>query len=111
MFRNISVLHGGFVSTSPKPKVGEPPLVGCPRLHIQFIRSYPPYRRPLLYLQPENAPWLGNMDPLHGLLLLLLLLLLFTAMEFSFGSSPYTRINRHCKMLPLVTDVFLLLDK
>ena len=46
VFLNISVLQGGVVSTSPNPQVGEPPLVGCPRLHIQIIRSYPPYRRP-----------------------------------------------------------------
>ena len=39
---NMNVLQGGFVSTSPKPQAGGPPLVGCPRLLIQFIRSYPP---------------------------------------------------------------------
>jgi hypothetical protein len=27
----------------PNPQAGEPPLVGCPRLLIQYIRSYPPY--------------------------------------------------------------------
>jgi hypothetical protein len=25
----------------PNPKAGGPPLVGCPRLFIQYIRSYP----------------------------------------------------------------------
>jgi len=48
VFLNICVLQGGVVSTSPNPKVGGPPLVGCPRLLIQFIRSYLPYRRPFL---------------------------------------------------------------
>ena len=42
MFLNISVLQGGVVSTSPNPQAVGPPLVGCPRLLIQFIRSYPP---------------------------------------------------------------------
>jgi hypothetical protein len=64
VFRNISVLQGGFVSTSPNPQAGGPPLVGCPRLLIQFIRSYPPYRRPLLYPHPEDAPCRGDRDPL-----------------------------------------------
>ena len=67
MFLNISVLQGGFVSTSPNPQAGGPPLVGCPRLLIQFIRSYPPYRRPFLYPQFEDAPCRGDGDPLHGL--------------------------------------------
>ena len=33
----------GVISTSPKPQAGVPPFVGCPRLLIQYIRSYPPY--------------------------------------------------------------------
>ena len=41
-------LEGGVVSTAPNPQAGEPPLVGRPRLLIQFIRSYPPYRAPFL---------------------------------------------------------------
>jgi len=34
---------------------GGPTLVGCPRLLIQYIRSYRPFRRPLLLPQPEEA--------------------------------------------------------
>ena len=41
-FLNKVFLQGGVVSTSPNPQAGGPPLVGCPRLLIQFIRSYPP---------------------------------------------------------------------
>ena len=52
--------RGGVVSTSPNPQAGGPPLVGCPRLHIQFIRSHPPYRRPFLHPQPEDAPCHGD---------------------------------------------------
>jgi hypothetical protein len=66
MFLNISVLQGGVVGTSPNPQAGGPPLVGCPRLLIQLIRSYPPYWRPFLYPQPEDAPYRGDRDPLHG---------------------------------------------
>ena len=64
VFLNISVLQGGVVSTSSNPQAGEPPLVGCPRLLIQFIRSYPPYRRPFLYPQPEDAPCRDDRDTL-----------------------------------------------
>ena len=70
MFLNISVLQGGVVSTSPNPQPGGPPLVGCPRLLIQFIRSYPPYRRPFPYPQPEDAPCRDDRDPLNGTVLL-----------------------------------------
>jgi hypothetical protein len=56
--------RGGVVSTSPNPQAGGPPLVSCPRLLIQFIRSYPPYWRPFLYLQPEDSPCHGDRDPL-----------------------------------------------
>ena len=55
MFLNISVLQGMVVSTSPNPQAGGPTLVGCLRLLIQYIRSYPPYRRPFLYPQPEDT--------------------------------------------------------
>ena len=65
MFLNISVFQGRIVSTSPN-QAGGPPFVGCPRPLIQFIRSYPPYRRPFLYPQPEDAPCRGDSDPLHG---------------------------------------------
>jgi len=67
MFLNRAVLQGGVVSTSPNPQAGGPPLVGCPRLRIQFICSYLPYRRPFLYAQHENAPCRGDRDPLHGI--------------------------------------------
>jgi len=52
------------VSTSPNPHAGGSPLVGCPRLLIQYIRRYPPYCRPFLHPQPEEAPCRGDRDPL-----------------------------------------------
>jgi hypothetical protein len=60
---NIRFLRRGFVSTSPNPQAGGPPLVGCPRPLVQFIHSYPPYRRPFLHPQPEEAPCRGDRDP------------------------------------------------
>ena len=63
VFLNKVFLRGGIVSTSPNPQAGGPPFVGCPRLLIQYIRSYPPYRRPFLYPQPEDAPCRGDKDP------------------------------------------------
>jgi hypothetical protein len=59
------VFTGRVVSTSPNPQAGGPPLVGFPRLLIQYIRSYPPYRRPFLHPQPEDAPCRGDRDPLN----------------------------------------------
>jgi len=47
-----------------QPHAGKPPIVGCPQLLIQYICSYPPYWRPFLHPQPEDAPYLGDRDPL-----------------------------------------------
>ena len=56
-------LWRGVVSTSPNPQAGGPPLISCPQLLIQFIHSYPPYWRPFLHPQPEDAPCHGDRDP------------------------------------------------
>jgi hypothetical protein len=37
------VTRWGLLSPMPNPQAGGPPLVGCPRLLIQYIRSYPTY--------------------------------------------------------------------
>jgi hypothetical protein len=49
----IKFLRWRFVSTSPNPQAGGPPLVGCPLLLIQYIHSYPPY----LQAFPPSATW------------------------------------------------------
>jgi hypothetical protein len=64
VFRNKDFLRGKVVITSPNPQAGGPPRVGCPRLLIQYIRSYPPNWSPFLHPQPEDAPCRGNRDPL-----------------------------------------------
>jgi len=50
------------ISNSPKPRARWPPLVGCPRLRIQYIRTYPPYWTPFLRPQPQDAPCSGDAD-------------------------------------------------
>jgi hypothetical protein len=57
-------LQGVVFSTSPNCPAGGPPIFGCPRMLIQYIRSYPPYWRPFLHPQPDDAPWRGYKDPL-----------------------------------------------
>ena len=79
--------RGGFVSPSPNPQAGGPPLVGCSRLLIQYIRTYPPYRRPFLHPQPEDAPCRGDRDPLITVIVkihLLKIVLLLRLILFSF---------------------------
>ena len=49
----VKFLWWGVVSTSPKPLAGGPPLVGSPRLFIQYIRRYPPH----LQAVPPSATW------------------------------------------------------
>ena len=63
IFRNsINFLRWGVVSISPNSQAGGPPLVGCPRLLIQYIRSYPPYVEAVP--QPEDVPCRDDRDPL-----------------------------------------------
>ena len=63
-FATRYVFMMGFVSTSPNPQVEGPLLVGCRRLFIRYIRSYPPYWTPFLHPQPEDAPCRGDRDAL-----------------------------------------------
>jgi len=63
-FIKASLCDKELLASRPTPKAGGPPLVGCPRLLIQYIRSYPSYWRPFLYPQPEDAPCFGYRDPL-----------------------------------------------
>jgi hypothetical protein len=52
------------VSTLPNPQAEGPSLVSCLILLIQYIPNYPPYWRPFLHPQPEDAPCRGDRDPL-----------------------------------------------
>jgi len=45
-------------------EAGGPPLVGCARLLIQYIGSYPPFWRLFLHPQPEDAACHSDRDPL-----------------------------------------------
>ena len=54
VIRNMfTFLRWGVFSTFPNPQAGGPSPVGCPRLFIQYIRSYPPY----LEAVPPSATW------------------------------------------------------
>jgi hypothetical protein len=42
-FRNKLIFYGEeLLAPTPNSQAGGPPLVGCPRLLIQYIRSFPP---------------------------------------------------------------------
>jgi hypothetical protein len=56
------LFHEEFLAPRP-PQAWGPPLVGRPRLLIQYIRSNPPYWRLFLHTQPYDAPC-GDRDPL-----------------------------------------------
>jgi hypothetical protein len=44
IFRSKLIFQGDeLLDPRPTPQTGGPPLVGCPRLLIQYNRSYPPY--------------------------------------------------------------------
>lgn len=52
------------VTTLPYPQAGGPPLIGCPRVLILYIRSCPPYWRSFVHPQRKDAPCCGYKDPL-----------------------------------------------
>jgi len=60
----VVFLWWGVVSTSPHPQAGVSPLVGCPRLLIQYIQCCLPYWSPFLHLQPQDAACCGEREPL-----------------------------------------------
>ena len=89
---------------APNPQTGGLPLVGCPRLLIQYIRSCPPYWRPFLHPQPEDAPCRGDRDPLiTGVLRLCsnfryvtsVFLWVFPKQAFSYDA-PFSVKSIHC---------------
>jgi hypothetical protein len=51
-----------LLAPCPTPKLEDHILVGCPRLLIQYMRSYCPYWRPFLHPQPEGEPCRGERD-------------------------------------------------
>ena len=57
-------LRWGVSGTLPNPQSGGPPLFGCLRLLVRYIRSYRPYWRPFLHPHPEDAPCRRVRDPL-----------------------------------------------
>jgi len=42
-FHKKLFLRRGIVSFSPNPQAGGPPLLGCSRLIVQYVHSYPPH--------------------------------------------------------------------
>jgi hypothetical protein len=60
-FRNKLFLWWEAGSATPSIQAGETPLLGCPRLLIQYIQSISGGR--LLHPQPEDPPCYGDRDP------------------------------------------------
>jgi len=57
---------GRVVSPPPNPQAGGPPTVGCPRLLIQYIRSYPPYLEAVSSIRnPRTRHAVVTVDPLN----------------------------------------------
>ena len=52
------------VAFSPNTRAIGPPLVGRPRLFIQYIRSYSQYLEAVLHPQTEDAPYCDDREPL-----------------------------------------------
>ena len=55
--QNIKFLRRRIVITSPNNQAEGPPLIGCPRLLIQYIRSYPPHLEDV----PPARTWRSTM--------------------------------------------------
>jgi hypothetical protein len=63
------VLRGRVVRPPPNPQAGGPPTVGCTRLLIKYIRSYPPYLEAVSPIRnPRTRHAVVAVDPLNLLL-------------------------------------------
>jgi hypothetical protein len=63
-YRNRIRFYGEeLLAHCPTPKAVGSTLFGRPQLFIPHILSYPPYWRPFLHPQPEDAPFRGDMYP------------------------------------------------
>jgi hypothetical protein len=63
-FRNKLILYDEMFYPTPNSHAGGPPLVGCPRLLIQYIRSYPPYLEAVSsVLNPRTRRAVVTRDP------------------------------------------------
>jgi hypothetical protein len=71
IFRNKHIFYGEDVSPTPNLQAGGPLLFGCPKLLIQYIRSYPSISAGRLpHPQHEDVPCSGDKGPtLHRLLI------------------------------------------
>jgi hypothetical protein len=105
-------LRWGVVSTMPNSQAGGPPLVGCPRLLIQNIRTYPPYWGPFLHPPPEDATCHGDRDPTCIRILTLILLkwrigwALNNTSNWQMGfNSAFKRLNIRSSVLKHSLDV------
>jgi hypothetical protein len=60
------VLRWGLLAPAPNPQAGGPPTVGCPRLRIRYIRSYPPYLKAVSSIRnPRTRHAVVTVDPLN----------------------------------------------
>jgi len=64
-FCNVILFYGEeLLAPRPTLQAGGSPLVGCPRLLIQYICNYPPDWRLFFHPQVKDAPCRGDRDPL-----------------------------------------------
>jgi hypothetical protein len=56
MFRSKTSFYGEDLAASHPPRAAIPPLVGCPLMFNQYIRSFPPYWKPFTHPRPAEAP-------------------------------------------------------
>jgi hypothetical protein len=86
MFHNmLEFLRWWVVSPPPNPQAGGPAPVGCPRLLIQYIRSYPPYL--------EAVSSIHNLKMCHAVV---------TGDPLNMGSLPFMFSNLNFKSVPHV---------
>ena len=67
MFRNRIRFYGEeLLAPHPTPKLQDHPLSAVCGWLFNIYRSYPPYWRPFLHPQPEDAPCYGDRDSGFG---------------------------------------------
>jgi hypothetical protein len=90
-FRNMLVfLRWGVVSPPPNPQAGEPPLVGCPRLFIQYIRNDRPHLEAFSSIRKlRTCHTVVTSDPLNVVVVIIIIAVCLFAYRPALGSTQF----------------------
>jgi hypothetical protein len=107
---NICFYGEELLAPRPTPQAGGQPLAGCPRLLIQYIRSYPPHwgRSSIRNLRTRHAVVTGtHLQRAEGLLYLFTKRLIFVNLGMNITTVEATSPDINSPHMPVTRDLHL----